>query len=84
MQETSQILTIEGQSRITLSCIEGVISFSESKILLVHTGGRIEIGGKALKIEGFSKANGGFSATGTIESVRYLGKGEKLKSKIFR
>ena len=83
MQEISHSLTIEQRKSISVSGVDSVKSFSESKIELSLLGGntRLIVTGSGLKITGFSKTNGTFTATGTIESVRY---GGSLRSKLFR
>ncbi|MBQ5926423.1 MAG: YabP/YqfC family sporulation protein [Clostridia bacterium] len=76
-------MTIEQRKSISVSGVDSVKSFSESKIELSLLGGntRLIVTGSGLKITGFSKTNGTFTATGTIESVRY---GGSLRSKLFR
>ena len=83
MQEILHSLTVEQRKSVMVSGVESVKSFSENRIELELSGSktRLTITGTGLKISGFSKANGSFSATGTVESVRY---GGGWKSRIFR
>lgn len=83
MEQTS-LLTIEQQKTITLTAIEGVISFSQTQILLSNTAGRIAITGENLKITGFSKQNGTFSAVGSVTGVKFLSGKLKLKNRLFK
>ena len=73
MQENNKhILTIEQRKNISISAVESVVAFSEVKIiLLLQGGGRMYVIGTGLKITGFSKASGAFSAEGSITGVSY-------------
>ena len=90
MQEFFHTLTINGRSGITVTGVESVAVFSETQIVLVlvpekqggKSGERVTVTGVGLKITGFSKTGGTFSASGAVGGVRYGGQG--LKSKIFR
>jgi hypothetical protein len=58
-----------------VSGVESVLSFSEVKILLALAGGeRLQILGLGLKITGFSKTSGSFTAEGEITGLNYNGK----------
>lgn len=83
MQEILHSLTIEQRKNITVGGVDSVKSFSSVRIELVLSGTnlRLVITGENLKISGFSKSSGTFTATGTVESVKY---GGGLKSRIFR
>lgn len=83
MQEISHSVQIEQKKTLTVVGVEAVKQFSETKIELILSGTkeRFLATGTGLKISGFSKTSGTFTATGTIESVRYL---TTLKSRIFR
>ena len=59
-------------------------AFSDKQIVLSLEGGRIIVSGSNMKIVGFSKTNGGFTAVGEIISVRYTGGGSSLKQKLFK
>lgn len=77
-------MNIEQQKNISVTGVESVAAFSESQIVL-NLGGnypRLYITGAGLKITGFSKTSGTFTASGTVSGVKYGGK--SLKSKLFR
>ena len=83
MQENNHSVTIEQRKYLSVSAVESVIAFSEVKIVLALIGGeRMSVLGTGLKISGFSKTNGTFSAEGKITSVSYGGKG--VASRIFK
>lgn len=88
MQENFHSLTIERQKSLSATGVESVSAFSETQIVLVLTGGnggageKLYVTGTALKITGFSKTSGTFTATGNITGARYGGK--SLRSRIFR
>lgn len=83
MQENIHSIQMEQRKKISVSAVESVISFSEVKIVLALLGGeRLTIIGTELKINGFSKTNGNFSAEGTVVSVAYGGK--SFVSKLFK
>ena len=82
--EEGHNLTIEQWRNITATAITSVDSFSDRQILLSYASGRIVVGGSGMKIVNFSKTSGAFAATGEIASVRYLGKGASLKSRLFK
>ena len=84
MQETSQhSVCIEQRKNITVTGVESVSAFSEVKIALTLLGGeKLHIAGTDLKIIGFSKSNGTFTAEGTISGVSYGGK--SFAAKLFK
>ena len=83
MQENKHSVIIEQRKNITVSAVESVVAFSEVKIILSLLGGeRMSVLGSGLKITGFSKASGSFTAEGTVTSVSYGGK--SIVSKIFK
>ena len=84
MQETHQhSICIEQKKNITVSGVESVAAFSEVKIVLALLGGeRMHIVGSHLKITAFSKANGAFTAEGTVTGISYGGK--SFTQKLFR
>ena len=83
MQEQVHQIVIEQKKTINVSGVEGVLSFSEGKIALsLIGGGKLYVAGSSLKITGFSKEKGQFSASGSIIGVSYGGK--SFASKIFR
>ena len=76
MQEVLHQVTIEQQKTISVSGVDGVLSFSESKITLALLGGKkMYLTGTGLKITGFSKQTAVFTATGTLYQLSYGNKG---------
>ena len=83
MQENKHSIVLEQKKNLTVSGVESVSSFSEAKIVLALLGGeRMSVIGSGLKIVGFSKSSGSFTAEGTIMGISYGGK--SLASKIFK
>ncbi|MBR2646426.1 MAG: YabP/YqfC family sporulation protein [Clostridia bacterium] len=83
MQENKHLVEIEQRKNLTVSGVESVISFSEVKITLALYGGeKMHVIGSGLKITGFSKSSGAFTAEGTVTGVSYGGK--SFVSKIFK
>lgn len=83
MQDNKHSVSIEQRKNITVSGVESVVAFSEVKILLALLGGeKMSVVGSDLKITGFSKSSGTFTAEGTVMGISYGGK--SLASKIFK
>ena len=83
MQENKHSVILEQKKNLTVSGVDSVSSFSEAKIVLTLIGGeRMSIIGSDLKIVGFSKTNGSFTAEGTVMGLSYGGK--SIVSKIFK
>ena len=83
MQENKHIVTIEQKKFLTVSAVESVVAFSEVKIVLALQGNtRMSVVGTGLKITGFSKATGTFTAEGTVMGVNYGGK--TLAARLFK
>lgn len=84
MQETNKhSVMIEQRKNISVTGVESVAAFSEVKIVLSLAGGeRMHVVGSGLKITGFSKTNGTFTAEGTVSGVSYGGK--SFAAKLFR
>lgn len=83
MQENRHLVTIEQRKNISVSGVESVAAFSEVKIVLTLVGGeKMHVAGSGLKITGFSKTNGTFTAEGTVSGVSYGGK--SFAAKLFR
>ena len=83
MQENKHIVTVEQRKNITVSAVESVVAFSEVKIVLALNGGdKLCIIGTGLKITGFSKSSGAFSAEGKIVGLSYGG--FNFASRIFK
>ena len=84
MQETNKhSILIEQRKNITVSAVESVVAFSEVKIILTLLGGgRMSVVGTGLKITGFSKTSGSFTAEGSVTGVSYGGK--SFAARIFK
>lgn len=82
MQENQSVI-IERRKHITVNGVESVKAFSEVKITLNLIGGeKLHVAGTDLKITGFVKANGTFTAEGNVSGVSYGGK--NFTYKLFR
>ena len=84
MQENNKhSVILEQKKSLTVSGVESVVSFSEAKIVLSLLGGeRMHVVGSELKITGFSKTSGSFTAEGEVMGISYGGK--SLASRIFK
>lgn len=85
MQENNgkHSIVIEQRKHLSVSAVESVVAFSEVKIILLLVGGeRMSVIGSGLKITGFSKTSGSFTAEGSITGVSYGGK--SLAARIFK
>ena len=83
MQKDVHQITLTQKKEISVTGVEGVLSFSEAKIALsLVGGGKLFVAGNGLKIAGFSKEDGVFSASGTLTGVSYGGSG--FAAKLFR
>jgi hypothetical protein len=83
-QKEQHSLIIEGLKRITATAIDSVDSFSQSQIVLSCAEGKIVVSGSGMKITGFSKSTGEFSASGSISGVKYAQKSLNIKQKLFK
>ena len=84
MQETvKHSIMLEQRKNLNVSGVESVVAFSEVKIVLALSGGdKLCIIGTGLKITGFSKSNGAFTAEGKIVGLSYGG--SNFASRIFK
>ncbi len=83
MQNDLHQITLIQKKDVTVSGVEGVLAFSESKIsLLLKGSGKLFVAGNALKITGFSKESGVFTASGNVIGISYGGK--SFAAKLFR
>ena len=74
---------LEQRKNLNVSGVESVVAFSEVKIVLALNGGdKLCIIGTGLKITGFSKSSGAFSAEGKIVGLSYGG--FNFASRIFK
>ncbi|MBO7525203.1 MAG: YabP/YqfC family sporulation protein [Clostridia bacterium] len=65
--------------------VKDVLSFSEKDIKLVLTSGkRLFIEGGGLKITGFDKSCGKFSAEGDVSAIRFSGAKENVLKRMFK
>ena len=84
MQENNKhSILLEQRKNLTVSGVESVTAFSEVKIILSLIGGeKMNVIGMNLKITGFSKTSGSFTAEGQITGISYGGK--SFVSKLFK
>jgi hypothetical protein len=84
MQENNKhSISLEQRKNLTVSGVESVTAFSEVKIVLSLIGGeKMNVIGMGLKITGFSKTSGSFTAEGQITGISYGGK--SFVSKLFK
>ncbi len=84
MQENqNHQINIEQRKKINVSGVESVKAFSEVKIVLaLLSGEKLHVAGMGLKITGFIKASGVFTAEGNITGISYGGK--SFAAKLFR
>ena len=83
MQDNRHSVILEQRKNLTVNGVESVNSFSEAKIVLQLTiGERLTIVGTKLKITGFVKASGTFTAEGEFVGVSYGGK--SFAARIFK
>ena len=83
MQDTKHSVLLEQKKNLSVSGVESVCSFSEAKLSLLLIGGeRMNVVGSGLKITGFSKTAGTFTAEGDVVGISYGGK--SFVSKIFK
>ena len=83
MHENKHSIVLEQRKNLSVSGVESVASFSEVKIALTLLGGeRMNVVGSGLKITGFSKTSGTFTAEGEIVGISYGGK--SFAAKIFK
>ncbi len=77
------VLTVEQQSKITMTGVNSVDAFSDGNILLTVNGKRVRISGSKLKVLSFSNGSGNFTASGEVTQIRYGG-AAKLLSRFFK
>ncbi len=83
MQDNKHSVVIEQRKALSVNGVESVVAFSEVKILLALSGGgRMTVVGTGLKITGFSKASGSFTAEGSVVGISYGGK--SFASRLFK
>ena len=77
-ESKQSVLTLENQSKLTMTGVERVEAFSERLILLTVNGKKVRVEGSKLRVLAFSEGSGNFSAGGTVDAVRFLGAGGKI------
>lgn len=83
MQDNKHSIELEQRKNLSVSGVESVSSFSEVKIVLSLSGGeRMTVLGSGLKITGFSKTTGSFTAEGDVMGISYGGK--SFAARIFK
>ena len=83
MQNDIHQIIVTQKKDVSVTCVDGVLAFSESKITLsLKGGGKLFVAGSGLKIVGFSKDSGVFTASGSVVGVSYGGK--SFAAKLFR
>lgn len=84
MDNCFQILNLEEQKRLSLTCVVAVDGFTDEKIRLkVKTGGLV-ITGEKLKINNFSETTGAFLCEGVIRGVNFTEKKENFVKRLFK
>ena len=79
MTESKQsVVTLENRNKLTMTGVERVDAFSDRSILLTAAGGKVRIEGSKLRVLAFSEGSGNFSASGTVDGVRYLAAGGRV------
>ncbi len=75
MQETNKsVLTLEAQSKLTLSGVTAVDYFGENEIVLTVGGKKLKISGSRLKVLSFSEGSGNFAASGEFVTLKFTSK----------
>ena len=83
MQNDVHQITITQKKDVSVTGVESVLAFSETKITLgLRGGGKLYVAGNGLKISGFSKDSGVFTAVGNIVGASYGGK--SFAARLFR
>ena len=83
MQNDFHQITIAQKKDVSITGVESVLAFSETKITLgLRGGGKLYVAGNGLKISGFSKESGVFTASGNVVGVSYGGK--SFAARLFR
>ena len=74
------MLTLENQSKLTLTGVERVDSFSDHTIMLTVNGQKVRIDGSKLKVLSFSDGSGRFAASVHVDAPPYSsGQGAGIK-----
>ena len=85
MENVNHSIIIENKSKVTITAVLEVLSFSDKEIRLkIKDNKLIDVFGSLLKITCFDNANGKFIATGVIDSIRYKNTQLGLAKKVFK
>ena len=82
MNETRDI-SINSRKCITVTGVDGIISFSETEAVFSTALGYLAVTGNDFIIDGYDKDNGTVKVTGTVSAAFYPG-GKKDKRSIFK
>lgn len=82
MSEFSDI-TVRSQRDITVTGVDGIVSFSETEAVLSTSLGFLAVTGSGFVFDGYDKDNGTAQITGKINAVFYPG-GKKDKRSFFK
>ena len=83
-EQDLQVLTLEGQKRLTMTGVESVDGFSEQSLKLTLAGKRVLVTGSHIKITSFNKATVSLTADGMFDSVRYDAKKGSFFKRVFK
>ena len=72
-------ITLRDRSRLELSGISDVESFTENSVIAVSSLGNLSIEGEELKIESFSAETGRLAVAGKVDGFYYFGNPSKKK-----
>ncbi|MBO4423005.1 MAG: sporulation protein YabP [Clostridia bacterium] len=72
MQGSGEIV-ISGREKLTVSGVDGIISFCETEAVLSTSLGYLAVTGSELKVDGFDRGQGNVIINGCINAVFYPG-----------
>ncbi len=75
---------IENRSSISVTGVSKVISSNDKAILLDTVNGKLHIDGEGLQIDKLNVEEGAFTAIGTINGAKYMGKSEGFLKRLFK
>lgn len=85
MENYKHTLTIENKSKVYLTDVIEVLSFSDKEIKLkLKDGNLVLIEGNDLKILAFDNTGGDFSMQGRIINIKYRDKSQSIMKKVFK
>ncbi len=77
-------ISIENRSAINVTGVNKVISSNDKSIFLDTVNGKLHIEGENMQIDKLNVEDGIFTALGSINSAKYLGKNEGLFKRLFK